>query len=389
MEQQFDHRLKKRKRRRRTHLSLNQSRNKKRKFNYGQQVKLIHVTDEYQPESSAKTTAESDAADGECSHQIKIEVKSATSPRKCLQANPDSHSTVSDIDESSSNESTDRDKGEFFRNCLDECRNKLINDVLSNFDKEGLLLHFMAFMRMIASGQLSVVNMAVLLAMEMALMFTLVSTTQMRYREDTSLFWEMVLSVGGPRTLRLFSSDKHFGTVNSGESSKSKYDPRTGHFNFAVPDEKTLRKSKTGLPQLIKCGIIGECTNLVDKNKEFVLSLDGKQVIPGLLNDSEGDVNLWGYEGPPTMNEHLQRFKDEEDIILNVVDKASREGIGLETFCHKLKFIVQIMTKRIRDLRKAKVRHEQLRARFNKKIFSRPDIGSRYSVAYSEIDCFI
>ena len=44
---------------------------------------------------------------------------------------------------------------------------------------------------------------------------------------------------------------------------------------------------------------------LLDKDKEFVLSLDGKQLIPGLINDTEGDINLCGYEGPPTLKESL------------------------------------------------------------------------------------
>ena len=194
----------------------------------------------------------------------------------------------------------------FVRDCIEKCKNIFLEDVIKNFDKEGLLLHFMAFMEMILSGQLLVVNMAVLLAMEMALIFTLTSTTQMRYRNDTSLFWETVLSVGGPRTLRLFSSDKHFGQVNSRELAKSKYEPQKGHFNFAVPDEKTLLKSKCGLPKRIPCGIIDESVSLLDKEKEYILSLDGKQLIPGLLNETEGDVNLWGYEGPPTLKENLE-----------------------------------------------------------------------------------
>ena len=102
----------------------------------------------------------------------------------------------------------------YVHDCINKCKDIFLEDVIKNFDKEGLLLHFMAFMQMIASGQLSVVNMAVFLAMEMALLFTLTSTTQMRYRKDTSLFWETVLAVGGPRTLHLFSSDKHFRQVN-------------------------------------------------------------------------------------------------------------------------------------------------------------------------------
>ena len=205
----------------------------------------------------------------------------------------------------------------------------------------------MAFMEMISSGQLSVVNMAVLLAMEMALIFTLTSTTQMRYRCDTSLFWETVLAVSGPRTLRLFSLDKHFSQVNSGESAKSKYVPNKGHFNFVVPDKKTLLKSKTGLPKVILCGIIEESVELLDKEKEFVLSLDGKQLIPGLLNEDEGDVNLWGYEGPPTLKENLNCLEQHKDIILDIVGKASIDDNSLDVFCEDLKLVVQIITKRI------------------------------------------
>ena len=261
--------------------------------------------------------------------------------------------------------------------------------MIKKFDQQGLLLHFMAFMEMISSGQLSVVNMAVLLAMEMAVLFTLTSTTQMCYRNDTSLFWETVLAVGGPRTLRLFSSDKHFSQVNLGEAAKSKYSPNTGSFNFAVPDEKTLRKSKTGLPAYIQCGIINECLDLLDKDKQFVLSMDGKQLIPGLVNETEGDVNLWGYEGPPSLNDNLKCLERHKDIILDVVSKALIEENAIETFSRDLKLIVQLVTKHIRDLRQAKVHHEQLCSRFKKKISNRPEIDSRYEVAFSDIECFI
>ena len=68
-------------------------------------------------------------------------------------------------------------------------KNVFLEDVMKKLDEEGLLLHFMAFMEMISTGQLSVVNMAVLLAMEISLLFTLSSTTQMCYRSDTCLFW--------------------------------------------------------------------------------------------------------------------------------------------------------------------------------------------------------
>ena len=189
--------------------------------------------------------------------------------------------------------------------------------------------------------------------------------------------------------MHLFSSDKHFGQVNSRESAKSKYELAKGNFNFAVPDEKTLLKSKTGLPKVIPCGIIEESVKLLDKEKEFVLSLDGKQLIPGLLNESKGDGNLWGYEGPPSLKDNLEWLDWHQDIILDVVSKASIDDNGIDTYCGDLKLIVQITTKRICDLRQAKVRQEQLWSRFKKKISANPGIRSRYEVAFSEIDAFI
>ena len=270
-----------------------------------------------------------------------------------VEWNQNTENNTVNVSLESSNEHhfSERDSNEtektYLENCLEKCTNELIKPVLQNFDKEGLLIHFMAFMSMIANGQLSVANMAVLLCMELGLLFSLASTTQMRYREDTSLFWEVVLSVGGPRTLRLFSSDKHQGTVNSGECEKSKYNPLKGTFNFAVPDEKLLRKSKTGLLKCVKCGIIQESISLVDKAKEYVLGLDGKQASLGLLNDTEGDVNLWGYEGPPTLDENLERLQLQENCILEVVGKVSRFDSNINEFAPDLKTVVQIVTKRI------------------------------------------
>ena len=389
MEADFQHRLKKRRQRKcKSNLSLNQSRNKKKKFNYGQQVKVKKIVDEL-----GNTTAElpiNEVSTASISFQIDID-----STHEAVQLLAASGTNI----DGSENDSEDVDVGSQFLEvdditpyvwkCINTCKNSLLENVIKRFEQEGLLFHFMAFIEMISSGQLSVINMAVLLVMEMAVLFTLTNTTQMHYRNDTSLFWETVLAVGGQQTLRLFSSDKYFRQVHSGQAEKSKYCPNTGNFNFAVPDEKTLHKLKTGLPTFIQCGIINESVELLDKDKEFVLSMDVKQLIPGLVNESEGDVNLWGYEGPPTLNENLQRLEQHKDIILDIVSKASIEENAIDEFSRDLKLIVQLVTKCIWDLRQAKVCHEQLWSRFNKKISNNPEIGSRYEVAFSDIECFI
>ena len=212
-------------------MSLNQSHKKKKQFNYGEQIRLRKITDEVENAGSESSSKLHISVAGE-----KIESNFAESPAQDVSLAQSSSESIDVISEASHADGSD--VSPYVGDCINKCKNIFLEDVIKNFNKEGLLLHFMAFMEMIASGQLSVVNMAVLLAMEMALLFTLTSTTQMQYRKDTSLFWETVLAVGGPRTLQLFSSDKHFGQVNSGEFAKSKYELAKGNFNFAVPDEK-------------------------------------------------------------------------------------------------------------------------------------------------------
>ena len=48
--------------------------------------------------------------------------------------------------------------------------------------------------------------------------------------------------MGGSKLMHLFGSDKHYGQVNSRQCNKSKYNPQSGNFNFAVPDKKNTDK---------------------------------------------------------------------------------------------------------------------------------------------------
>ena len=207
-----------------------------------------------------------------------------------------------------------------------------------------------------------------------------------------ALFWEIALSLGGPRLFRLFSSDKHFGLINSGDCEKSKYPPSKGNYNFAVPDERTLRKSKTEIPKDVPCGIIEESFQNMDNNKEFILSLDGKQVGQGLKENGVGDVNLWGFEGPPSLEETLAHLCNETNNILAIADRVAEQEdqqyIDPEVV-KDLKFVVQALSYHIKSLREAKVRHEILSTSFNKKICKFPKQGSRYKLAFSDIDAFI
>ena len=254
--------------------------------------------------------------------------------------------------------------------------------------KKNLLQRFMAFVDGICSGTISVSNISILLCLEDCYLMSLNTTMQMRYRDETCKFWECVRNIGGSKLIRLFSSDKHFGKVLSQECGKNRYVPTSGSFNFAVPDDKVLHKSKTNIPRTIEPGIINESLLLIDKSKEIVLSLDGKQTGKGLNNQGQGDVDLWGFEGPPS----LQQTKDENECEINFYHNLALQLTDEDNMCQRsmksLKFALQISSHKIKNLRESIVRHEILRSTFNNKIKKQPFLSSKYALAFSEIEAF-
>ena len=182
VEADFQHRLKKRRQKKcKSNLSLNQSRNKRKKFNYGQQVKVKKIADKLNNTTPEVHINEVSTA----STSLQINVESTDEPVLLLAASGSnidgSENNSEDVDVESNLLQVD-DITPYVWECLNTYKNSLLENDFKRFEQEGLLFHFMAFMEMISSGQLSVVNMAVLLVMEMAVLFTLTSTTQMRYR---------------------------------------------------------------------------------------------------------------------------------------------------------------------------------------------------------------
>ena len=256
-------------------------------------------------------------------------------------------------------------------------------------NEEHLLNHLMAFVDGIVNETISVSNISILLAMEYSYLMSLGTTTQMRYRDETCKFWECVRNIGGPKLMRLFSSDKHFGKVRSNECDKNKYNPTAGNFNFAVPKNKVLNRSKTNIPTSVEPGIINEAIKLIDKTKQIVLSMDGKQTGKGLNNKGQGDVNLWGFEGPPSLQETLDENQREVNFLNNLALQLTDEDNFCEAAIRKLKFALQISSNKCKNLRESIVRHEILRSSFINKIKKMPMLSSKYVLAFSEIDAFI
>ena len=144
VEAKFDHNLKKRKRKkRRMNLSLNQSHRKKQKISYGQQVRIKKILDEVENLNL-----------GECSHSLQFSVASQEKELDLLAPTVDhinsseSSSETVDVDVASPQISDEPEPSPFLCDCINKCKDVFLEDVIKNFDKEGLLLHFMAFMEM-------------------------------------------------------------------------------------------------------------------------------------------------------------------------------------------------------------------------------------------------
>ena len=380
---------KKRSWRRRRNLGLNQSINKRKKIsseiNIVQNVPVVKTSGhscKHKDKSQRQLRLERRNNDKELVHQFQIIQKPQ---EECIAnlAQPDNDDTES------ASEGPEFNDTYLMSAMQDLSSSNAVEEVCKRFDDQNMLPYFINFMKGVASGQIPVTNISVMLAMELSRMLVQPNTTQMRYMKATTLFWETVMAVGGPRILRLFSSDKHFGACNSGQSSKSKYNPQDGSFNFAVPDEKVLRKSRTLIPKQIECGIINESQSFFKANKKYIISLDGKQAGQGLKEDGRGDVDLWGFEGPPSLKDTIVRLHEQIEFIDKLHNDVEKDTDVLCTAVKNIKIVLQMTSKRIRALREAKVRHEILRHTFNRKIQKQPSERGKYCLAFADIDAFI
>ena len=57
--------------------------------------------------------------------------------------------------------------------------------------------------------------------------------------------------------------------------------------------------------------------------KQFVLEYDTKRIATGLGDNRIGNVNLWGHEGPPSLQECENNLKHELSVIEILLDVAN------------------------------------------------------------------
>ena len=263
-----------------------------------------------------------------------------------------SSSPPSSSSESESNSDDDDDVlgRPYIRYCCHELRNvDFVRNLVKKLYRARCLQDFMLLVTQLANGKLSPLNIAFLLCLERAKWQSLKSTTQMKYRDVTKSFWLVVYRLLKGKGLRFFSGPKNYGQVVSNDTTKGKYDPSKSEINFVVPDERYLRSQDKILGRLIPPGIIQDSLNIVENHKDVVLMADCKRLAKGLKSDRMGDVDLWGHEKPPTLQEKLDKYRAECDHVKDSIQSLPNWPI---VYCHDdLKYVLQLITTKIRDVR--------------------------------------
>ena len=201
---------------------------------------------------------------------------------------------------------------------LIESKDKMI-PLIKKMDEANVLDDFMVMLQLIADGTLDADNLPLLLAVERAKLQNLTSTTGMSYRPETLEFWEVFYRTCHGSGIMLASGKKNEGQVKAGVTKAGKLNPKEGFFNFAVPSIKTIIRQQKKIDKFMYAGIINGSFDLVNNMKEYVLEYDAKRIASGLGENEIGDVNLWGYEGPPSLQEAKEQLQEE----IEIVDKIS------------------------------------------------------------------
>ena len=106
--------------------------------------------------------------------------------------------------------------------------------------------------------------------------------------------------------LELLSGQKNAGDVTSDKAQPGKYDPMEASVNFTDPDVKTILYYQKKIDKYMYAGIL-----------EWPLDLiyDAKWISSGLDDNGIGDIDLWGYEGPPSLEKAKKEMNEEMELI--------------------------------------------------------------------------
>ena len=191
--------------------------------------------------------------------------------------------------------------------------------VIDYLKSEGKLEIWKNFHFLLASHKFPLNNIAFLLYLDVVKWFDCDNSVTMQYNPDITKFWGIGYKLFHLKWLRCIGGPKYKRELVKGVMSKGSLDPSNFKINFAVPYSKVRDSLEAPLPAVdIKPAIL---TCLLDKYAEqarseqtFKLCFDGKKINPSTKGD-QGDVDLFGFDGRPSIGAKRQRLEEEKQSI--------------------------------------------------------------------------
>ena len=238
---------------------------------------------------------------------------------------------------------------------------------------EGHLETWVAFHKPISMERFPLNNIAFLLFLDVCRLLSTPNSVSMRYSPVVKRFWRIGYRMFRGKWLHFMSGPKYKGQCQT--SNRTEYRPKDACINFSVPHRTIIiAKDDTLSASDIKPGMLDRLVDKVSEqstpSKTYKLCVDGKK-INSSLSGPEGDIDLFGFEGSPTLAEKRERLRIEHCHIQEMSDRIRELNIMGKRTLHnlsekdstivteKLLTIVHILSVRLKELRESKV-HKDL-----------------------------
>ncbi|CAH1779698.1 unnamed protein product [Owenia fusiformis] len=221
---------------------------------------------------------------------------------------------------------------------------KLVPDVVSNLRLNKFCPEFLMLLDLLANNRLPMDNICWLLFLDVVRWFSLENTSRMTYSIKTLTFWKIGYRLFHGKFIRFMSGPKSCGSLikSDEETGEYRYDPQDPEhcINFATPSISVVSNFMgvdINIPRVLKPGIIKECVPMLDQNKKYVLSVDGKRTAAGLSKEG-GDIDLFGNEPEQSLEEKQKEIEAEIMFVRDIKNKLhdaerSTDYLSLITKC--------------------------------------------------------